>query len=83
MPNQNIKSTIISPTVRVSSAIIHYPNLGFGEYCQYETIVFGLPDGMHMEIHGTSASDDNPTLINEAIDYHDKMVEQLKQQVAC
>lgn len=71
--NKNIASTIISDTVRVSSATIFYENW-FGNYYQYETLVFSKDERVpfSQEIHGTNGSDDCESMLAITNQYHNK-----------
>jgi hypothetical protein len=73
--NQNIASTVITDKVRVSTAIIYYPNEFFGDYYQYETWIFSKDERVKpvMKIYGTSGSSDNDRLINRATALHNRV----------
>lgn len=80
--NRNIKSTIITDNIRVSSAIIFY-EANFGDYYQYETIVFSKDERIpwDMEIHGTKSYGDDESLIKSAIEWHDEEVAEIIETI--
>lgn len=76
--NKNIASTIISDTVRVSSATIFYESW-FGNYYQYETLVFSKDSRVEFqqEIHGTNHSDGCESLLEATKQYHTEKAKEL------
>lgn len=68
--NFNIRSTIISEDIRISTACIFYEGNFFGDYHQIETIVFNKKSSMKMKIHSTILHEKT---VDYAIRFHEKL----------
>lgn len=68
--NFNIKITIISEDIRISTACIFYEGNFFGDYHQIETIVFNKKARMKMKIHSTILHENT---VDYAIRFHEKL----------
>ena len=68
--NFNIRSTVISEDIRISTACIFYESSFFGDYHQIETIVFNKKARMKMKIHSTILHENT---VDYAIRFHEKL----------
>lgn len=81
--NHDIAKTAITDKVRVSSAIIHYQGMWFGDYYQYETLTFSSDPSVkfNMVIHGTDSEPDCKLLIDKALKVHNHISNNLTKKL--
>lgn len=82
MTSKNLAHTQITPLVRVSTAMIHYPIQAWGgDYCQFETFIFSDDPRIKSKqtIYGTSHEEDDERLTKISLKGHENIVKKVEK----